>query len=513
MGSCARLSWACGGALLSRLGGSLVALAVLTVIGTAVSGAGLANEAASPAAQRLDGHGGPIKGIAVTTDGRFILTASFDNSIGLWSAAERGAVRWREGHEAAVNAVVEITSVRSSSLFAGPEAHRTFASVSDDGSLRIWRGGRVSVLRGHKTKIMDVSVGRSDQALLATASWDGTIGLWPAALVFGGIEGPSGTPDDKAQRTLSSGGRTLAAETSPTFLEGHRAGVNAVAFNTDGSRLFSASVDGTIRSWRLRDGAAGADPIRIEVAHGFGINTLTIAPDDSWLAYGATDGVVRVLDPASGQKIAQFGGERRPVLAMALSPDGQRLAYGDGHGFITVVAVDGWQIERDFRAVRRGPVWAMAFVDDRTLVSGGLDDFASFWPIEADRLPALATSTSTRFHVDPETVSNGERQFRRKCAVCHALTPDGRRRAGPTLHGLFGRRIATVDGYNYSSALANMDLVWSAETIDRLFDIGPDHYTPGSKMPMQRIVDPADRADLIAFLRAATGPDAVSGTQ
>ena len=104
-------------------------------------------------------------------------------------------------------------------------------------------------------------------------------------------------------------------------------------------------------------------------------------------------------------------------------------------------------------------------------------------------------------------MSNGERQFARKCSICHSLTPDSQRRAGPTLYGIFGRKAGTLPGYSYSPALADADLVWSDETIDKLFSIGPDHYTPGSKMPMQQIADPADRNDLIAYLKDATAPE------
>jgi cytochrome c len=43
--------------------------------------------------------------------------------------------------------------------------------------------------------------------------------------------------------------------------------------------------------------------------------------------------------------------------------------------------------------------------------------------------------------------------------------------------------------------------------VDALFDIGPDHFIPGSKMPMQRITARSDRDDLIAFLKEATRPD------
>ena len=61
-------------------------------------------------------------------------------------------------------------------------------------------------------------------------------------------------------------------------------------------------------------------------------------------------------------------------------------------------------------------------------------------------------------------------------------------------------------GYSYSDALDGAAITWEAETIDKLFDLGPDHYTPGSKMPMQRITGADDRRDLIAFLAQNTGP-------
>ena len=78
--------------------------------------------------------------------------------------------------------------------------------------------------------------------------------------------------------------------------------------------------------------------------------------------------------------------------------------------------------------------------------------------------------------------------------------------AGPSLYGVFGRQAGTLQGYSYSDALSGSQLVWEDQTIDKLFELGPDHFTPGSKMPMQRIAQPADRQDLIAYLRDNTGP-------
>ena len=76
-------------------------------------------------------------------------------------------------------------------------------------------------------------------------------------------------------------------------------------------------------------------------------------------------------------------------------------------------------------------------------------------------------------------------------------------RAGPTLAGLFGRRIATLPGYNFSEALKKLDIIWTPATVSKLFEIGPLAYTPGTKMPEQRIGSAEDRAALVDFLQRA----------
>jgi cytochrome c len=92
----------------------------------------------------------------------------------------------------------------------------------------------------------------------------------------------------------------------------------------------------------------------------------------------------------------------------------------------------------------------------------------------------------------------------RACVACHTLAPDQGNRAGPSLHGIFGRRIASLPGYNYSEALKHLDIVWTRETLAKLFEIGPARCTPGTKMPEQRISSRDDREALVKFLEQAT---------
>ncbi len=247
------------------------------------------------------------------------------------------------------------------------------------------------------------------------------------------------------------------------------------------------------------------DEERALVKHGFGVNVLTVAADATWLAYGAVDGVTRIIDVASGEQIADFSLDRRPILALALHAGSQKLAVGDGHGFIMVIDTNDWQIVRDFQATRSGPIWALAFdPTGETIYASGLDDVVYAWPIEfLDEYDPVGGQDRS-FLRDADEMTNGERQFMRKCSICHALENGISRKAGPSLHGVFGRAAGTVEGYRYSPILDGSEIVWSGETIDKLFEVGPDHFIPGSKMPMQRITAQQDRIDLIEFLKTAT---------
>ena len=274
-----------------------------------------------------------------------------------------------------------------------------------------------------------------------------------------------------------------------------------MAFTQDASRIYSASTDGTIRVW---DVAMGDEKAQL-TSHGFGVNELVLNENDGWLAYGAVDGGTRVIDIETGEQIADFTLDRRPILSMAFHDETNQLAVGDGEGFIMVIDTAEMRIARDFRATKQGPIWALAFSPDgQNIHAGGIEDIMYSWPIATMDEHGQMSGDARSFLEDPNSLPNGERQFKRKCSICHTLTAGSARKAGPSLHNLFGRQAGTVKDYTYSETLTNSDLIWSDETIDALFDIGPDHYIPGSKMPMQRIVQQQDRDDLIEYLRTAT---------
>lgn len=98
---------------------------------------------------------------------------------------------------------------------------------------------------------------------------------------------------------------------------------------------------------------------------------------------------------------------------------------------------------------------------------------------------------------EDDAIAAGRLVYQR-CAGCHSFDP-GDNRTGPTLYGLFGREAGSVEEYDYSKALRESDIVWTAQTLDQ-FLAAPFRMVPGMKMLYGGVQRPEDRAHLIAFL-------------
>lgn len=89
--------------------------------------------------------------------------------------------------------------------------------------------------------------------------------------------------------------------------------------------------------------------------------------------------------------------------------------------------------------------------------------------------------------------------FIKQCLGCHAFSCN---KEGPRLGGLFGRKVATAENYGfYSQGLKDSAIVWTDQTLDKFLE-DPGKIFPESAMADQeKIEDPAQRQDLIAFLK------------
>jgi cytochrome c len=404
---------------------------------------------------QLRGHGGPVRALAISSDGQTAVTGSFDSTAIRWSLTRDAAEQVLRFHADAVNAVVLLRDGRA-------------ATAGADGRIAIWTPGNAepdAVLEGHTAPIAALAAS-PDGATLASASWDHTVRLWPLA-----------------------GG-------AARVLEGHAQNVNGVAFAPDGRTLVSVSYDQSVRIWPLSGQSAPT-----VVAMPSPLNAVAVGGDGEIVAGGA-DGKLYFLN-AAGAAAGEIAAGPKPVISIAISPDGALVAAASIGGSVAV-------IDRKTRSLARTlvgpglPVWSVAFLpDSRTLLTGGADNVIRRWDAASgESIDPILLETAG----DPLAAYAGDHgaEVFRACVACHTLGAEQANKAGPTLAGIFGRRIATLPGYKFSEPLKRLDIVWTPETVSKLFEIGPSAYTPGTKMPEQRIGSEEDRAALVQFLERVT---------
>lgn len=165
--------------------------------------------------KQLNGHTYAVSCVTCSTNGRYIASASKDNTIRLWNADSYECIHVFKGHELDVNCVVFT-----------PDSSRIVSS-SDDGTIKIWNvqdGRCIQTLQGHKYMVLCLAMS-CDGAMIASSGRDKTIRLW----------------------RLKDG--SLINQ-----MHGHRKSVKSLVFSADNSRLISGSDDATVRIWRVSDG-------------------------------------------------------------------------------------------------------------------------------------------------------------------------------------------------------------------------------------------------------------------
>lgn len=402
---------------------------------------------------QLAGHGGPVRAIAISADGNSALSGSFDTAAIQWSLKTESAEQVLRFHSNAVNAVAFLKDGR-------------VATAGADTKIAIWTLGRQQpdqVFEGHTAPVVSLAVA-PDSARLASASWDHTVRLW----------------------SLNDGGQQVR--------EGHSQQVNGVAFTPDGRSLVSVGYDRELRIWPLAGGAPNT------IALGSPLNAVAVAPDGEIVAAGA-DGKLHFLT-TEGREGGEVQAGQTAIVALAVSPDGMSVAAAAIGGHVAVIDRQTRNITQ-MLAASGSPVWSVAFLpDNATLLTGGADGKIRSWNART----GASIGASQAAPGDPLAAYAGDHgaEVFRACVACHTLSEKDAQRAGPSLAGLYGRRIASLPGYHFSDALKGMNIVWTPETVSKLFELGPNAYTPGTKMPEQRIGSAEDRRALTEFLGRAT---------
>ena len=329
------------------------------------------------------GHASRIDAVAVSADGRFVLTGSQDGTARLWLAGTGKELR-RLDVGSAVTAVA--FSPDSTLLLTG----------SADGVPRVWdqaTGRVVRPLLGHEGAVTAATFS-GDGAWILTGSADRTARAWRTDTgqmlrTYRGHEGPvwcvaiapgggyvaTGSFDRTARIWHTREGSAVRV------LTGHQGSLSSVAFERQGTHLLTAAGDKPARLWDIASGRT----VQQYAGHDGWVRAAVLSPDGRRVATASEDGTAALWDAASGARLGRFEGHTAEVTSAAFTPDGRSLWTGSAdrtaRRFDVATRAETGRLEG-----HATDVLAVAFASDGTQVlTGSMGGIARRWDLSTGK--------------------------------------------------------------------------------------------------------------------------------
>ena len=365
----------------------------------------------------------PVIGLALSPDGRKLVTAGFDGVLKIWDVASAAMTHH---FKAFLDPVW--------GLAFSPDG-KSFAAGGNNRDLKIWRTDtweqeRPQTLHGHASTVHCVAFS-PDGKRLASGAEDDLAMVWPARVKALPDEFPqllrgpqwvdrtpgiTFSPDSQLFAGTAADGtvkvwRTDTIETVASFPDEAR----TVAFSADGKSVLSEGYTGIVRRWilgghepgqtlnpkasftnwqvdsltpqervtfvadqpetraqcRLCEISSARDGINAGAM--FSTPTIAMSPDGKTMYVGLPQGGVEIWDVATRQRRLAFPAHKLNVSALAVSADGKYLATGSLDNSTKLWDAATGKYITTFHVHNR-PVWALAFSPDgQTLAAGSCD--------------------------------------------------------------------------------------------------------------------------------------------
>ena len=275
--------------------------------------------------KELEEHSSSVNCVAVSGDGRYIVSGSSDTTVKVWRTGIWDCAAELSEHDHHINSVV--VSGNGQYIVSG----------SSDNSVRVWRMGTwecIAVLKGHSEVVLSVAAS-ADGFRIISGSGDKTVRLWnlktkQCEAVLKGHTNPVNCVTMSADgRYFVSGGsdNTIIVwmeENIIAKLMDHRGSVNSIAFSKDGRQIVSGSSDNTVRVWEL-------ETLKLVVelsGHGGCVRSVAVIGNGQFILSGSDDRTIRVWDMNARKCALAVQGHSGNIMSVVMSDDGQYIVSG-----------------------------------------------------------------------------------------------------------------------------------------------------------------------------------------
>jgi serine/threonine protein kinase len=285
----------------------------------------------------IKAHDGAIEGLALSGDGRLIVTTSREAELKIWSYDSH----YQQGTIALEDGPATSLAVRNNRVVTG-HSNGAVAIYDLDSKRRLFRFKR------NDARIWAVAfVGSEDR--VAAASHDWTVALW----------------------------ETASASAPSAVLEGHENAVQAVAVDPSGQWIASGGADRAVRIWSSET----RDMRRLYRNNSDFISALAFSPDATMLATGSLDGTIKLLSMNSYRMQRVLGGHNARITSLAFSSSNDLVASASEDGVVRVRSLKRTRTFLPLAGLGSGAKTVTFSNDGRTLLTGGQDGVIRLWSL------------------------------------------------------------------------------------------------------------------------------------
>jgi WD40 repeat protein len=295
--------------------------------------------------RRFEGHEGPVTGLAISANGRRVVSSDAAGVVFVWDPATGEEIQrfespgdWVNNVDISADGRTVLTALGKPSI--GGSGSTSTLMVSWD----VETGERLHNFEGHTNIVINVELSPDERTAL-TGSGDRNVCLWDMA-TGKNIRCFQGHTDWVFDVSYSPDGRWALSGSTDTTIRlwdlqdgaiaqrydvGHTAGIHAVAFSPDERLALSGDNDGHLILWRV---ANGTEICHLNAAGGSeaasAINDTAFSPDGQYMLSGDSSSRVILWDSTTCEEIRRFEGHTDPILDVSFSPDGARIATASG---------------------------------------------------------------------------------------------------------------------------------------------------------------------------------------